>query len=217
MKIVISGSSNGIGKAIAEKFIKEGHSVIGLDVSPATIGSKNYDHFEVDVRGELPEIENADVVITSAGIQFPLFEAIDVNLKGTINVIEKYAFQPKIKSVVAIASASGINGAEFPEYSASKGGVIAYIKNVALRLAEYKATANSVSPGGVLTSSQDPVVNDPILFREALDESLLKKWATPEEIADWVYFLAVINESMTGQNLLIDNGEMLNSHFVWPK
>ena len=42
-----------------------------------------------------------------------------------------------------------------------------------------------------------------------------KKWAEPEEIAVWAYFLACVNRSMTGENLLIDNGESLNFNFIW--
>ena len=217
MKVVISGSSNGIGRAITRKFLLCRHTVVGIDVAPSSFDDENYTHLQLDVRNPLPKIDGVEAVITSAGVQFPLSDAIDVNLKGTINLIETYAFNPSIKGVVAIASASGINGAEFPEYSASKGGVITYVKNVALRLAKYKATANCVSPGGVLTPSQAPVISDPELFKQVLDESLLGKWATPEEIAEWVYFLVVYNSSMTGQNLLIDNGEMLKSNFIWPK
>jgi NAD(P)-dependent dehydrogenase (short-subunit alcohol dehydrogenase family) len=59
------------------------------------------------------------------------------------------------------------------------------------------------------------ILNDPDKFKLVSEESLLKKWATPEEIADWVYFLAVVNKSMTGEDLLIDNGEMLKSNFIW--
>ena len=45
----------------------------------------------------------------------------------------------------------------------------------------------------------------------------LKKWMTPDEVADWVLFLTLQNRSMSGQNLLIDNGEQdLNPRFVWP-
>ena len=45
----------------------------------------------------------------------------------------------------------------------------------------------------------------------------MKKWATLEEVCEWIAFLTLSNRSMSGQNLLIDNGEMnLNSTFVWP-
>jgi 3-oxoacyl-[acyl-carrier protein] reductase len=44
----------------------------------------------------------------------------------------------------------------------------------------------------------------------------LKRWASPEEIAEWIYFVAVINRFMTGQNLLIDGGEAGSAEFIWP-
>ena len=215
MKVIVTGSTKGIGRATALKFLESGHEVVGIDVLPASIDHKCYTHAICDVRCELPNIDDVNVVVTSAGIQLPDEDTIDVNLKGTINTVEKYAFQPAIKSVVTIASASGRNGAEFPLYSASKGGVIAYTKNVALRLAKYGATANSLSPGGVKTSVNDVVMNDAKLFKAALDESLLGKWAEPEEIADWAYFLTVTNKSMTGEDILVDNGEILKSNFIW--
>ena len=46
-------------------------------------------------------------------------------------------------------------------------------------------------------------------------ETLLGKWAEPEEIADLAHFLTVVNRSITGEDILIDNGEMLKSNFIW--
>jgi 3-oxoacyl-[acyl-carrier protein] reductase len=59
------------------------------------------------------------------------------------------------------------------------------------------------------------ILNDERLYQAVLDETLLHKWASAEEIAEWVYFLTVINKSMTGEDLLIDNGEQLKSNFIW--
>ena len=217
MKALITGAAGGIGSAIARKFLSCGYEVVGIDVQPSAISEAGYTHLIADVTGELPEVEGVNVLVTAAGVQSEDEDAIDVNLKGVIRTVEKYAFTPAIRSVVNVASASARNGAEFPHYSASKGGVVTYTKNAALRLAPFGATCNSLSPGGVMTSSNDPVIRDSKLFREALAESLLGKWAAPEEIAEWVYFLAAVNRSMTGEDLLVDNGEMLKSHFVWPK
>ena len=45
----------------------------------------------------------------------------------------------------------------------------------------------------------------------------MKKWMSESEVCDWVYFLTIVNKSMSGQDILIDNGEYnLNSTFVWP-
>ncbi|MDE7439213.1 MAG: SDR family oxidoreductase [Clostridia bacterium] len=215
MKVFVTGTSNGIGKAIAQKFLSCGHEVIGLDVQPATIKSANYSHIKTDIfSGELPEIEGIEILINNAGVQNSVRD-IDVNLKGSIRVTEKYAFQQNIKSVLFIASASASTGAEFPEYSASKGGMVAYMKNVALRIAKFGATANSLSPGGVKTALNDHVMNDPTLWQQIMNETLLPKWAEPEEIAEWAYFMTIVNRSMTAQDILVDNGEQAKANFIW--
>ena len=215
MKVLITGTSQGIGKAIAEKFLENGHSVIGIDRRAQTVEDTAYTHFLCDVRDKehLPEIEDVEILINNAGTQNE--EDIDINLKALIHITEKYGVQPKIKSVLNIGSASGHTGAEFPEYCASKGGVLAYTKNVAMRVAQYGATCNSLDPGGVLTPLNECVMNDPKLWSEIMDETPLKRWATPEEIADWAYFLTVINTFCTGQNILVDGGESINYNFVW--
>lgn len=215
MKVLITGTSQGIGKAIAEKFLENGHIVIGIDRQAQTVEDTAYTHFLCDVRDKehLPEIEDVEILINNAGTQNE--EDIDINLKALIYITEKYGVHPKIKSVLNIGSASGHTGAEFPEYCASKGGVLAYTKNVAKRVAQYGATCNSLDPGGVLTPLNECVMNDPKLWSEIMDETPLKRWATPEEIADWAYFLTVINTFCTGQNILVDGGESINYNFVW--
>ena len=218
MKVLVTGSSGGIGKAVCQLFLEKGHSVFGMDVRPSSIEHQNYTHVVADISDKLslPIIENVEVLINGAGVQAS-DDDIDVNLKGTINVTEKYAFQKAIKSVLIIASASAHTGAEFPAYSASKGGLLAYTRNAAIRLATYGATCNSLSPGGVKTELNAPVMEDPKLWKQIMDVTPLKKWAEPEEIAQWCYFLTAINKSCTGEDILIDNGEThLNATFVWP-
>lgn len=215
MKVLITGTSKGIGRAIAEKFLSCGHEVTGMDLLPAAIENKCYKHVQSDIyAGELPEIDGVEVLINNAGVQDSGMD-IDINLKGSIRITEKYALQKNIKSVLFIASSSARTGAEFPEYAASKGGLVAYMKNVALRVAKYGATANSLSPGGVRTPLNDHVMNDPELWPKIMNETLLPKWAEPEEIAEWAYFMTVINRSMTAQDVLVDNGEEAKANFIW--
>ena len=66
------------------------------------------------------------------------------------------------------------------------------------------------------TALNNPVTNNEKLYKAVLDETLLKKWATPEECAEWIYFMTVINKSMTAQDVLVDNGEVMNQKFIWP-
>ena len=164
-------------------------------------------------RERLPEIDDVDILINNAGTQNE--DDIDINLKALIYITENYGVRPGIKSILNIGSASGHTGAEFPEYCASKGGVMAYTKNVAMRVAPFGATCNSLDPGGVLTPLNDCVVNDPELWAEIMEETPLKRWATAEEMAQWAYFLTVTNKFCTGQNILVDGGESINYNFVW--
>ena len=215
MKVLITGTSQGIGRAIAMRFLKEGNSVIGIDRQASSIDGDGYTHIQCDVRDKerLPEISDVEILINNAGVQNE--DDIDVNLKALIYLTEKYGIQPKIKSVLNIGSASAHTGAEFPEYCASKGGILAYTKNVAMRVAPFGATCNSLDPGGVLTPLNDCVINDAELWAQIMDETPLKRWATPEEIADWAYFLTVVNGFCTGQSILVDGGEAINYRFVW--
>lgn len=215
MKVLITGSSQGIGKAIAERFIKEKYEVIGIDRQKSAIENDSYTHYQCDVRDydNLPDVKGVNILINNAGTQNE--SDIDINLKALIHITEKYGVQAEIHSILNIGSASAHTGAEFPQYCASKGGVLAYTKNVAMRVAKYGATCNSLDPGGVLTPLNECVMNDPILWKQIMDETPLKKWATPEEIAEWAYFLTVTNTFCTGQSILVDGGESINYNFVW--
>lgn len=217
MNILITGTSQGIGKAIAEHFIAKGHIVTGIDRKESPIVHEAYTHYICDIRdsGNLPDLEDVEILINNAGTQNE--DDIDTNLKALIRITEKYGVQKNIKSILNIGSASGHTGSEFPEYCASKGGVIAYTKNVALRVAEYGATCNSLDPGGVVTPLNECVMNDSELWQEIMDQTPLKRWASTGEIARWAYFLTVENTFCTGQSIVVDGGESINSHFVWPE
>lgn len=222
MNIVITGSSKGIGEAVVRKFLQHCpgffvvHGIDILDAPEAFEKHSFYIHHKVDVRDKdnLPDIDNVHILINNAGVQNSGHD-IDTNLIGTINCTEKYGVRDGIKSILNIASVSAHNGAEFPEYCASKGGMLAYTVNTAKRVAQYGATCNSLSPGGVMTELNAPVINDEDLWSQIMDETPLKRWASASEIAEWVYFLTITNKSMTGQDIIVDNGEMINHTFIW--
>lgn len=215
MKILVTGTSQGIGKAIAELFLINNHEVIGIDRQLTSIEHLNYTHYQKDIGDydNLPEIKGVNVLINNAGTQNE--EDIDINLKALIRITEKYGIQKDIRSILNIGSASGHTGSEFPEYAASKGGVISYTKNVALRVAEFGATCNSLDPGGVITPLNECVINDEELWAQIMNETPLKKWATSEEIAQWAYFLTITNTFCTGQSIVVDGGESINHKFIW--
>jgi 3-oxoacyl-[acyl-carrier protein] reductase len=213
---LITGTSSGIGKATALKFLKEGWCVIGLDIKPATIVDFCYSHFVCDVskKEQLPHISDIDlprVIVNNAGTDRS--RMIEVNLKGSIYVTEKYLTQ-KTDSVIFVASASARTGAENPLYAASKGGMVAYMKNVASRIAKWGGTSNAISPGGVRTPMNDSIMNSPSKMKKCLAETETGRWACPEEIAEWIYFVSAVSKSMTAQDLLIDNGEEAKFNFI---
>ena len=224
-RVIISGTSSGIGNATAQLFAfardNQGflmYDVFGIDKNPVDseflIHAPNYHHYIADVRDSLPDIEFPEIVIANAGTQED-DESIDVNLVGLINFCEAYADQPCIQAVCTVASASAHSGAEFPRYTASKGGVVAYTKNLALRVAKYGAVCNSISPGGVYTPINEHIVQDKNKLDAVLNEAILHRWASAEEIAQWIYFITAVNKSATAQDFLVDNGEMAKSNFIW--
>lgn len=224
-RVIISGTSRGIGRQTAELFVYARDTdgtpmfdVFGIDTEKCKSSylscASNYHHHIADVTGELPDIEFPEIVIANAGTQDD-DKSIDVNLNGLINFCEAYADQPCIQAVCTVASASAHSGAEFPRYTASKGGVVAYTKNLALRVAKYGAVCNSISPGGVYTEINQHIIEDPVKMKAVLDEAILHRWASAEDIAQWIYFLTVTNKSATAQDFLVDNGEMAKSNFIW--
>ncbi|MCR4789596.1 MAG: SDR family oxidoreductase [Treponemataceae bacterium] len=228
MKVLITGTSRGIGKASAEKFLSAGHQVYGLDVKDSAIENSAYHHFICDVSDSksLPQIDDVEILVNNAGIQTAskslnadnsAIRDIEVNLLGAINVSEKYAFQNSIKSVLFNASVSALNGNEFPSYVASKAGLVGYMKHAAIRLAnEYKATCNALCFGGVMTELNQPVMQDKALWKKIMDVTPLKKWASVEEAAEWVYFMTAVNTFCTGQAIDISGGERnCLDLFVW--
>jgi len=218
MNILITGSSSGIGLAVTKRFIKLGHFVYGLDLIESSFKHPSYKHFRCDVssKDELPDIEDINIIFNNAGKQNSE-DDIKNNLVSAINVTEKYGFTDSIKSILFNASASARSGFEFPNYVASKAGVVGYMKNVASRLTSKGVTVNSLSLGGVITDSNKDVMKDEKLFKKIMDVTPMKKWMSLDEVCDFVIFMTLTNKSMSGQDILVDNGEYnLNNTFVWP-
>ncbi len=215
MMLVLSGSASGIGKAISEKFLAEGCQVWGFDRSSAAIDHPAYHHVLHDVRdGAFPALPDPDFLVSCAGT-LEEAEAIDVNLTGAMRFTEHFLESPGLRSVLLIASASARNGAEFPRYVASKAGLVGYMKYLAGAVAPRGITCNSISPGGVITPANRHILENDRLYRAVKAETLLGKWAEASEIAELAWYLLAVNRSVTGEDILIDNGEMLKSNFIW--
>lgn len=220
---IVTGASGDIGKAICEEFLRNDCGVIGIDVRECDkLMCQNFGY--VHVQSDIRHIHNMPVagltgLVNCAGVQNSE-DDIGVNLTATVKFTESILhccmpISEGFESVINVCSTSAHNGAEFAEYAASKGGLLAYTKHLAQRLAPRSVRVNSISPGGVYSKINEPVQNDPDKMKACLEETLLKKWAYPSDIAKWVVFLALEDKNMTGQDIIIDNGELSNFNFIW--
>jgi len=160
-----------------------------------------------------------DILVNNAGITKDTLllrmtdEAWDavmsVNLKGTFvttRAVSKIMVKQRSGSIVNIASIIGLIGnAGQCNYSASKGGVIAFTKSVARELASRNIRANAVAPGFIQTRMTDELPED--VKHKMLELIPLKRFGRPEDVADVALFLASDASSyMTGQVLAVCGG-----------
>lgn len=227
MKVLITGTSSGVGRAAAEKFLSEGFNVCGFDVKPSTIVNDKYTHYIVDVRHpeNFPEIKGIWYIVNNAGIVTPKAEAISVNLLGYINIMEKYCNDPELKSMVIIGSTASEKGYDNLQYCASQGGRDALVKwastnyghdprHVIVNGLRLDGIVPADPEKGIQGTTMEPALYEAEGLMDSIKElSILDRLATVEEIAEWIYFLLVKNTVMTGQILNID-GELCNWNFI---
>lgn len=228
-KVLITGTSFGVGKASAKKFLSEGYEVVGLDWCQPTIFDENYTHFTCDVSKKelLPDIDHINYIVNNAGIVTPKKEAIAVNQVGYINIIEKYGYDPDLKSIVNIGSTASSKGYDNLEYCSSQGARDAITKWAANNFGkdDRHVIVNSLNLDGIVaadpskgiegTSLEPELYARPELMEEIANLSILKRLSTVQEIAEWVYFILVKNTVMTGQILNID-GELMGAYKFIP-
>lgn len=237
MKILVTGSSRGIGKSICDLLLVNDHEVIGTSRSAINHSINNYTHKVCDLskHGEvekLEEIFNQDqvpeVLINNAGIFIEAqFEDSDetwmekwdqtqqVNLRS-MALLSKWAIntwkEHKIEGrIINIASRAGVRGdtGEYAAYAASKGGMIAFTKSIARSLGKYGITAYSIAPGFVDTDMARESIE--VYGAEYLTKDLaLDSIAPPEQIAELVLLLASGKLThATGQTFHINSGSYL--------
>ncbi len=137
---------------------------------------------------------------------------IGVNLKGYFNYNKAAAIafmDQKYGKIVNISSINGMRG-KFAQsnYAASKGGEIAMSKSLAKELGKFNVNVNVVAPGMVLTDMMEKI---PAEFKNAaLSETVLGRFATPEDVADLVCFLCSDHSRhITGEVIKIDGGQYI--------
>jgi len=235
---LVTGSSRGIGRAIALELSRRGAIVAVHCRCGINCAEEVRDHvveaggecriFQGDVADRLDarrvvrevvaEFKHLDILVNNAGItrdrsirkmsDEEWTEVIDTNLNGTFyctSAALPSMIDQQFGRIVNIASFVGQAG-NFGQanYAASKGGVIAFTKVLALELAKYNITANVVAPGFTLTEMLGSI---PAEIMEQIKTKIpLHRLAEPEDIAKAVGYLVCEGSCVTGQQLNVNGG-----------
>jgi len=239
---IITGGSQGIGRATALTFAGEGADVAvnyrrhdaearELVAEIEKLGGRalaikadvaSFADAEAMVERVVQEFGRLDILVCNAGITWDgviwkMTEAqwdsvIAVNLKGYFNYNRAAARvfkDQKSGKIVNISSINGLRG-KFAQanYAASKGGEIALSKTLAKELGKFNVNVNVVAPGMVLTEMMDAI--PPEFKAGALAETVLGRFATPEDVANLVAFLCSdLSRHVTGEVIKIDGGQYI--------
>ncbi|MGF6964447.1 NAD(P)-dependent dehydrogenase (short-subunit alcohol dehydrogenase family) [Paraburkholderia sp. WC7.3g] len=144
---------------------------------------------------------------------------IHLNLNGTYHTVEAVRasmIERQRGALVLIGSVNGLAALGHPAYSAAKAGLISYTKALAIELGRYGIRANIVCPGTVKTQAwQARVDKNPQVFEELKKWYPLRDFATPDDIADAVLFLASPQARViTGVALPVDGGLMAGNRLM---
>lgn len=231
---VVTGASNGIGKAIVDTFIINGAKVIGLDILEVEGWNENLTMLKADVSStsdcervyqEITSlVDHVDILVNCAGItrdamtkkmtedQFD--QVIAVNLKGVWNLTRLLGPAMQVQqsgSIINISSVVGVFGnIGQANYAATKAGVIGMTKSWAKEFALKggNVRVNAVAPGYTMTNMMKTVPEN--LLEKFRGQTMLGRLAEPEEIANAVLFLASdLASYVTGEVLNVNGGMRL--------
>ena len=239
--MLITGAAGGIGRATVHLFADKGWQVIGIDRAPYGIGfPRNGQFIQADISepSQLEAIfeqakeytDTIDALINNAAFQVtkPLFEtsveewdAVMASNLRSVFLGSKLAY-PLLKArgggaIVNVSSVHAVaTSKNIAAYAASKGGLLALTRAMAIEFAPVKVRVNAILPGAVDTPMLRAGMNRDHAGLGTLDERLENlarntvsgRIGKPEEIANPIFFLADESQSsfMTGQALIVDGG-----------
>lgn len=236
MKILITGSTQGIGKAIAAAFVKNGDEVIvhcSNDIEKAETVRKEIgaskavvcDLSEISEANNLFEKTGAvDCLILNASVQYKndwrkvsveeFDKQIAVNIKSTYFLMQKYIPEMIKKSFGRIVTIGSVNQyrnhPELTVYSATKCAVESLVRNIAKQVAPYGVTVNNVAPGAILTPRNQDVYNNEEKRKAVENVIPIGRFGKAEDIVGIVTLLCSENGSyITGADIVVDGGMRL--------
>ena len=233
---LITGGGEGIGAATARVFHEEGARVMVVDVKAAAVPDPRFETFVADVADEakafeavervMKEFGRLDVLVNNASMRnyASLADAsheewqavVGVNLIGAANYCK--AALPALRksgtaSIVNVSSCYAVTGRKgMGLYDATKAGMLAMTRTLAFEESAHGVRVNAVCPGSTLTGfhiARGKAAGKSVeqLKTERQETSLLGRWASPEEIAWPILWLASDEASfITGATLMVDGG-----------
>ena len=225
MNILITGTTKGIGRAIAETALESGLNVFASGRNEELLKDfKNYCVCDLatssgmKILGEYIKANNIDILINNAGeyLYTPVLKGFGLeslehitklNLEAPLYLISQavpYMKEKGFGRVVNIGSISGVMGeANASLYSATKAGLIGATKALALELAEHGITVNTINPGWVDTQLGNSSCDDSEFSKEEIIECIpQKRFVAPAEIAGMVkYLISDEAKGVTGQSI----------------
>ena len=223
-KVLITGASGAIGRAIAEYFVEKGYKVFaGYCKNKPEIDGAESIFIDVTDKNSIKDafkyMGGIDVLVNNAGIsEQKLFTDIEeedwdrifsINIKGMYMVTKEAISQmisKKSGRIINISSIWGeIGGSMEVHYSSAKAAVIGFTKALAKEMSLSGITVNCVSPGMISSPMNGHLDDEDIKGIE--DEIPLKRQGDPFEVAKGVYFFASdMADYITGQVLSVSGG-----------
>ena len=233
-KILITGATGGIGNALVEKFYNFGSSIIATGTNPTKLEnlkkrytSINTEQFKLDHHDKIEDfidrvhdkLEGLDILVNNAGITLDNLsirlssdnwkKVLDINLTSTF-LMCKFAIKKMLKNkkgkIINITSIVGHTGnLGQANYSASKAGIVAFSKSLAIEYARKNININCVSPGFIKTEMTDRINEE--FKKNLIDKIPSGKLGSGEDVSNCVAFLASdMSDYINGETIHVNGG-----------